>query len=44
MDAGLEIHNQLSLEANGDVDANLIDLSVKESVLQFDVAGYVQVA
>ena len=41
--AGLELRIQLSLEANGDVAANLIDLSVKESVLQFDVAGSVQV-
>lgn len=43
MEDGLELHIQLSLEANGDVGANLIDLSVKESVLQFAAAGNVYV-
>jgi hypothetical protein len=33
----------LHLEASGEVDANLVDLSVKESVLQFDPRGEVNV-
>ncbi len=44
VEAGMELRIRLSLDANGYVDANLIDLSVKESVLQFDAAGNVQMA
>jgi len=34
---------QLRLEASGEIDANLVDLSVKESVLQFNPQGNVTV-
>jgi hypothetical protein len=43
VEAGLDLRIDLRLEASGEVDANLIDLSVKESVLQFDAAGRTQV-
>jgi hypothetical protein len=34
---------QLHLEASGELDADLIDLSVKESVTQLDPRGEVEV-
>ena len=43
VEAGMALRIHLNLEANGEVDANLIDLSVKESVLQFDATGKVHV-
>ena len=43
VEAGMEMRVHLHLEATGEVDANLIDLSVKESVLQFDATGTVRV-
>ena len=43
VEAGMEIRVHLHLEVTGEVDANLIDLSVKESVLQFDATGTVRV-
>jgi hypothetical protein len=43
VEAGLDLRVPLRLEASGEVDANLIDLSVKESILQFDAAGKVRV-
>ena len=39
VEAGMEMCVHLHLEVTGEVDANLIDLSVKESVLQFDATG-----
>ena len=37
------VHLHLRLEASGEIDANLVDLSVKESVLQFNPRGKVDV-
>jgi hypothetical protein len=42
-EAGAEVRLRLRLEASGEVDANLVDLSVKESVLQFNPQGKVDV-
>jgi hypothetical protein len=42
-ESGAEVHVQLRLEASGEIDANLVDLSVKESVLQFNPQGKVEV-
>ena len=43
VEAGAHVEVRLQLEASGDIDANLVDLSVKESVLQFDPEGKVEV-
>jgi hypothetical protein len=43
VESGAEVHLRLRLEASGEMDANLVDLSVKESVLQFNPQGRVQV-
>ncbi len=43
VEAGVEVRLQVRLEASGEVDANLVDLSVKESVLQLDPGGKVEV-
>jgi hypothetical protein len=43
VESGAEVRLQLRLEASGEVDANLVDLSVKESVLQFNPQGRVEV-
>ncbi|MBU1750487.1 MAG: hypothetical protein KKA73_22625, partial [Chloroflexi bacterium] len=43
VEAGAEVRLRLHLEATGEVDANLVDLSVKESVVQFDAGGRVDV-
>ena len=43
VEAGVHIEVRLQLEASGEIDANLVDLSVKESVLQFDPEGNVKV-
>ncbi len=43
VEAGVEVHLRLHLEASGKVDANLVDLSVKESVLQLNPQGKVEV-
>jgi hypothetical protein len=37
------MHYVLKLEATGEVDANLVDLSVKESVVQLNPKGRVEV-
>jgi len=42
VEAGSEVRVQLHLEASGEVDANLVDLSVKESVLQFNPHGHIE--
>ena len=42
-EAGVEVKLELSIEATGDIDANLVDLSVKESVVQFNPQGKVEV-
>jgi len=42
VEAGAEVNLQLRIEASGDVDANLVDLSVKESVVQFNPQGKVE--
>ena len=42
VEAGSEVRVQLHLEASGEVDANLVDLSVKESVLQFNPRGHIE--
>jgi hypothetical protein len=41
-EAGDEVRLHLQLEASGEIDINLVDLSVKESVLQFDPGGRVE--
>ncbi len=43
VEAGAEIRLDLHIEATGEIDANLVDLSVKESVLQFNPQGKVDV-
>jgi hypothetical protein len=43
VEAGVEVRLHLRLEASGEIDANLVDLSVKESVLQFNPQGSVRV-
>ncbi|MBN1956153.1 MAG: ATP-binding protein [Anaerolineae bacterium] len=42
VEAGAEVVLHLRLEASGEIDANLVDLSVKESVAQFDARGKVE--
>jgi len=42
-ETGAKILLHLRLEASGEIDANLVDLSVKESVLQFNPQGRVEV-
>jgi hypothetical protein len=41
VEAGAEVRVQLRLTATGDIDANLLDLSIKESVTQFNPQGHV---
>ena len=43
VEAGVVVRLHLRLEASGEIDANLVDLSVKESVLQFNPQGNVTV-
>jgi len=43
IESGAQVRLQLRLEASGEVDANLVDLSVRESVLQFNPRGRVDV-
>ncbi|MFQ5614610.1 MAG: DUF499 domain-containing protein, partial [Anaerolineae bacterium] len=43
VEAGAQVQLQLHVEATGELDANLVDLSVKESVLQFNSRGKVEV-
>jgi len=43
VETGVEVRLHLRLEASGEIDANLVDLSVKESVLQFNPQGSVTV-
>ena len=43
VESGAEVQLRLELEASGEMDANLVDLSVKESVLQFNPQGKVGV-
>ncbi len=44
VEAGVEVRIELKLEATGEVDANLVDLSVKESVVQLNARGRVDVS
>lgn len=41
VETGVEVKLELNIEATGDIDANLVDLSVKESVVQFNPQGKV---
>ena len=41
VEAGAEVRLQLRLEATGEIDANLVDLSVRESVVQLNRRGTV---
>jgi len=43
VEAGAKVGLHLRLEASGEIDADLVDLSVKESVLQLDPQGNVDV-
>ncbi len=43
VEAGAEVEIQVRLEASGEIDANLVDLSVKEGVFQLDARGNVKV-
>ncbi|MCB0169348.1 MAG: ATP-binding protein [Anaerolineae bacterium] len=43
VEAGVEVKLELNIEAIGEIEANLIDLSVKESILQFNPNGQVEV-
>jgi hypothetical protein len=38
-EAGVDLHIQVQVQATGEIDANLVDLSVKESVMQLDARG-----
>jgi hypothetical protein len=42
VEAGAEVNLELTIHAGGDLDANLIDLSVKESVTQLNPKGRVE--
>jgi hypothetical protein len=42
IEGGAEVAMRLHLEAQGELDANLIDLSVRESVTQFNLQGKVK--
>jgi len=42
VESGAEVRVQLRLEASGEIDANLVDLSVKESVVQLNPRGRVE--
>jgi hypothetical protein len=42
IEAGAEVAVELHLEATGELDADMIDLSVKESVTQLDPQGKVE--
>ncbi|MCL4302340.1 MAG: DUF499 domain-containing protein [Anaerolineae bacterium] len=42
VEAGAEVKLTLNIEATGDIEANLVDLSVKESVVQFNPRGKVE--
>lgn len=42
VEAGAEVRLRLQLEASGEIDANLVDLSVKESVVQMNRSGKVE--
>ena len=41
IETGAEVHLHLRLDASGEVDANSVELSVKESRLQFNPQGRV---
>lgn len=41
--SGAQVQVQVTVEAEGELDANLVDLSVKESVVQLDGRGKVVV-
>ncbi len=41
-EAGVEVKLELTIEATGEIEANLVDLSVKESVVQFNPQGRVE--
>lgn len=41
VEAGAEVALQLRLEATGEMDVNLVDLSVRESVVQLNARGRV---
>ena len=43
VESGVEVQLHLKLEASGEIDANLVDLSFKESVLQLNPQGKVDV-
>jgi hypothetical protein len=42
VESGAEVKVEVSMTATGEIDANLVDLSVKESVVQMDRRGRVQ--
>lgn len=42
VEAGAEVSLELSIGASGEIDANLVDLSVKESVVQFNPGSKVE--
>ena len=41
VESGAEVALQLRLEATGELDVNLVDLSVRESVVQLNARGRV---
>lgn len=41
VESGAEVALQLRLEATGEMDVNLVDLSVRESVVQLNARGRV---
>ncbi len=43
VESGAQLQVRLTVEASGDMDANMVDLSVKESVMQFNSQASVQV-
>jgi hypothetical protein len=43
VESGAEVTLEVHLTAEGEIDANLVDLSVKESVVQLDRQGRVEV-
>jgi hypothetical protein len=43
VEAGVEVKIQLHLDADGEVDANSVDLSIKQSVVRLSPDGIVKI-
>jgi hypothetical protein len=43
VESGAEVRVQLRLEPSGEIDANLVELRVRDSLMQFNPEGKVEV-